>query len=699
MGIVMSSVIILSEGKGQGKVIINEFMSGSGCSQYIELKNLGPGRENIGCYILASETGIITIPPNTWLDPGDLFLIAGVAEIANCPTTSSPKAKVNLNWTNCSGCSSPNMTTSTSFFGNRNSQDLLYPLVLYNSNATPMVIDAVAEGSINKPIATSGTQTSVTSSCATRTIDISTLNKSDFEDTGPAPGTNASASRKIDGSCEWNKSPNKQTPGLSNTIGGVTTNPIVVSTNYSLNCLGGDSFTATQNISITLTGITQYYFSTAYATDSLFSQNLVLTPSTLSNTTSITLTAPNPLKPGFYNYLFEVSPGATCDQKQLLFQIIDPIMTVSPTYSVDCLGGIAELKITNPGATNTMAPFYFPIAYNVTSSTSTFTTSGTDSDPDVVRITNIPQGTYTATLTPASQFACPKSVPFSITTAPLTALSATVSTTAACSNQTADAQATISLTNPNLNLYYPIDFSLNKVEGSVSSFVSSGTFSSETKVLSGLSSGTYSLILDPQADGCLANSSFTILVSDTDCSLQQTLKNLSVRTSGLFLEFSCNLDAGGILSEFFLESSLDGKNFTKVTNIVFENKKGFQDIRFSVLAGQETFFRLQLLDIYNKKLLSPILRISPETSIKGVKLYPNPFRDQLGISINAAKDDLLLICIMNTEGVSIKEEKYSVRKGLNSFSINTSTLAGGSYYLCTQMVTSGEKQVTQVIKQ
>jgi hypothetical protein len=54
---------------------------------------------------------------------------------------------------------------------------------------------------------------------------------------------------------------------------------------------------------------------------------------------------------------------------------------------------------------------------------------------------------------------------------------------------------------------------------------------------------------------------------------------------------------------------------------------------------------------------------------------------------------------MNTEGVSIKEEKYSVRKGLNSFSINTSTLAGGSYYLCTQMVTSGEKQVTQVIKQ
>lgn len=374
-------------------------------------------------------------------------------------------------------------------------------------------------------------------------------------------------------------------------------------------------------------------------------------------------------------------------------------MTVSPTYSVDCLGGIVELQITNPGASNTVAPYYFPIAYSVTSSTSTFTASGTDPDPDVVRISQIPQGTYTATITPASEYACPNVIPFSITTPPLTVLSATISPTAACSGGTADGFADMALSNNNPELYYPINFTLNRIEGAASSLVYTGTFSEPTKKFTGLTSGQYEILLDPQADGCLSSSSFTIEVSETDCSLRDILKNFSVRTSGMFLEFSCNLDAGGSLQEFFLESSLDGKNFSKVTNIVFENIKGFQDIRFSIPAGQEPFFRLQMIDIYNKKYLSPILRIGTETLMMGMKVYPNPFGNQLGISINVAKDDLLLICMMNNEGMVLKEEQHTVRKGMNSFSINTSTLPGGSYYLCTQMVKSGEKQVTRVIKQ
>lgn len=687
---------ILEKGFGQGRVIINEFMSGSGCTQYIELKNLGPGRENIGCYILASEKGIITIPPNTFLDPGELYLIAGVSQIT-CGETTTP-VKVDLNWTNCSGCSSPTMTTATSFFSNRNSQNSLYPLVLYNANPTLTLVDAVSEGSRLGPIEASLIVTSSTTSCATRTVNINTLSVSTFEDTGPAPGQNASASRKIDGSCEWSKTNNKQTPGFSNTIGGVTTNPIIVSSNYTLNCLGGDSYSATQQISITLSGITQYYMSTAYATDSIFSQNLDLTPSTLETSTSITLTSPT-LKPGFYNYLFEVSPGSTCDQKQLLFQVIDPIMTVSPTYTVDCLGGIADLKITNVGANNTMAPFYFPISYAVTSSTNTFTASGTSTTPDVVKITNIPVGTYTATLTPASQFACPRAIGFNITTQPLTVLSATVSTTAACSDQTSDGFATLSLTNNNLNLYYPIDFTLNKTNGGVTSFVSTGTFSDQTKTFSGLESGTYQVILDPQADGCLASSSFIINVSSTDCSLQEILKNFSAKTSGAFIEFNFKLDAGGILKDLYHESSEDGKTFVKVTDIPFENKKGFQDISLSIPASQHTFYRLNITDTYNSKLFSPVLRVNTGATMKGLIVYPNPFGDQINLSVNAAKDDTFLICIMATTGAVVHEEQCKINKGIKSIQLSTSKLTKGVYFLCTQKVSTGERQVTRVLKQ
>ena len=60
---------------GQGKVVINEYMSwpSNGCgvtSEFIELLNYGPGPMNIGCYIITEGDYSITIPANTILQPG-----------------------------------------------------------------------------------------------------------------------------------------------------------------------------------------------------------------------------------------------------------------------------------------------------------------------------------------------------------------------------------------------------------------------------------------------------------------------------------------------------------------------------------------------------------------------------------------------------------------------------------------------------
>lgn len=438
--------------------------------------------------------------------------------------------------------------------------------------------------------------------------------------------------------------------------------------------------------------------SSAYSPNSSFNPTTVLNPNLPFTATTFNYNFPGGNSPGFYSFLFSVTENATCGQIPIRIQVIDPIMTVSPTYTVDCLGGIADLKITNVGATNTMAPFYFPISYAVTGSTS-FTATGTATTPDVVRISQIPVGTYTATLTPASQFACPRAVGFNITTQPLTVLSATVSTTAACSDQTSDGFATLSLTNNNLNLYYPIDFTLNKTNGGVTSFVSTGTFSDQTKTFSGLESGTYQVILDPQTDGCLASSSFTINVSSTDCSLQEILKNFSAKTSGAFIEFNFKLDAGGILKDLYLESSVDGKTFVKVTDIPFENKKGFQDISLSIPASQHTFYRLNITDTYNSKLFSPVLRVNTGATMKGLIVYPNPFGDQINLSVNAAKDDTFLICIMATTGAVVHEEQCKINKGIKSIQLSTSKLTKGVYFLCTQKVSTGERQVTRVLKQ
>lgn len=188
-----------------GIVVINEFNPEKGCSQYIELKNLGPGRQDIGCYKLVNEKYAITIPPNTFLEPGQIYLIAGTNTIDNCG--SIPSIPVNLNWTSCSICTSVPLTTDAFFAGWENSKS--YPLLLYSASNT--ILDAMRSTANNLATITAPTTNIATSSgagCSTSTINIPTDISSPstvYETIGQNLGANATFSRSGDGSCTWYK--------------------------------------------------------------------------------------------------------------------------------------------------------------------------------------------------------------------------------------------------------------------------------------------------------------------------------------------------------------------------------------------------------------------------------------------------------------------------------------------------------------
>src|SRR5690606_11434809 len=89
---------------GQGRVVINEFMSWSGCtinSEFIELLNFGPGAMDIGCHIVTNGKYSVTIPPNTIVQPGEYFLIAGQDILIQGCGNADSAAIVDLNWNTC----------------------------------------------------------------------------------------------------------------------------------------------------------------------------------------------------------------------------------------------------------------------------------------------------------------------------------------------------------------------------------------------------------------------------------------------------------------------------------------------------------------------------------------------------------------------------------------------------------------------
>ena len=189
-----------SEAHSQGRVVINEFMSWSGCntnSEFIELMNFGPGPMNISCYIVTNGRYAITIPANTILQPGQYFLLSGQSSLPrNCGNQDST-VQVDLNWNNCVDCLDKPITTSDGLLqngGNANEK-----IVLLDANLN--VLDAVSR---QLPVSSSVNITTQNNTCGSKTFNLDNMNIG-YETINNSTGIDNSYARRVDGDCGWVK--------------------------------------------------------------------------------------------------------------------------------------------------------------------------------------------------------------------------------------------------------------------------------------------------------------------------------------------------------------------------------------------------------------------------------------------------------------------------------------------------------------
>ena len=207
-------------GQASGRVVINEYMPWTlnGCgatSEFVELMNFGPGPVNIGCYILTDGDFTVTIPPNTILQPGEFFLMAGKSVIPTPCANIDSTVTADLNWNTCGCTSGPIPTTGDGFFtdgGGANEQ-----VVLLDPNLK--IIDAVIRdlpAEPSSPISTSGV-----GGCTSRSFDLDTM-AVNYEVLGMSAGRGNSFARKLDGDCGWVKDPQQSGNATNNTPGEIS---------------------------------------------------------------------------------------------------------------------------------------------------------------------------------------------------------------------------------------------------------------------------------------------------------------------------------------------------------------------------------------------------------------------------------------------------------------------------------------------
>jgi hypothetical protein len=212
---------IQQHASAQGRVVINEYLPWplNGCgvtSEFVELLNFGPGPINIGCYILTDGDYAITIPPNTILQPGQFYVIAGQDVVPQPCDNVDSTIHAHLNWNTCNCTSAPIPTTGDGFLtdgGSSNEQ-----LVLFDPNLN--VVDAVVRKLPQEPSSLI-TTSSVGGGCTSRVFDLDLMNI-EYETIGESDGRGNSMARKTDGDCGWVKDSRQSANATNNTPGEVS---------------------------------------------------------------------------------------------------------------------------------------------------------------------------------------------------------------------------------------------------------------------------------------------------------------------------------------------------------------------------------------------------------------------------------------------------------------------------------------------
>ena len=187
---------------GQGRVVVNEFMSWSGCnvtSEFIELMNFGPGPMDIGCYIVTNGQYAVTIPPNTVILPGKFYVLSGQDVLLQDCGNIDSAIQVDLNWETCNCTDKPVPTTGDGFLKNGGSAN--EKIILLDPDLN--VVDAVSRQAIPSS-SVSITTASLSGACASKTFDLDLMSIS-YESIENSTGIDNSFARKVDGDCGWVK--------------------------------------------------------------------------------------------------------------------------------------------------------------------------------------------------------------------------------------------------------------------------------------------------------------------------------------------------------------------------------------------------------------------------------------------------------------------------------------------------------------
>ncbi len=154
------------------------------------------------------------------------------------------------------------------------------------------------------------------------------------------------------------------------------------------------------------------------------------------------------------------------------------------------------------------------------------------------------------------------------------------------------------------------------------------------------------------------------------------------------------------VNKFELQRSLDGVNFTAISNQV---SKGDGDRAYRAadnqigINGKVAYYRIKTIDKNGNYSYSGVIKINLD-ELKGVVIRPNPFTTVVNLQFNVQVKSNATIKIYNMEGKQVYGRYFNLAQGLNSIEANNlEKLPAGIYII--ELNINGAVSTEKIIKQ
>ncbi len=181
------------------------------------------------------------------------------------------------------------------------------------------------------------------------------------------------------------------------------------------------------------------------------------------------------------------------------------------------------------------------------------------------------------------------------------------------------------------------------------------------------------------AIGNISFSQFTLPVSLTKFSGSR-------RQQDVLLEWTTKQEYNS--AYFEIERSTGSSSWEKIGTVAAAgNSNSDLDYRFLDLnpSGSLLLYRLKKVDIDDNFKYSVIVRIVSGEKNTGILAYPNPFKEQISISLRSTVQQQVSITLSDVSGRTVQTERRNMNAGENNFMVNIPvTIPPGIYTIAVQ---------------